>query len=305
MKKYLIIAFVSLALLLGQLALLRYLDYSTAYVSWIDVTKGEDLGRPTPDFSIGDIRWHVLEYERSRKLEPLRSFFRENCGEKKGIEAASCVSLQLIGIIPKGTPKREIFDTDYSPTKAFQKHLEGEQGFCTNYAGMASAMLLSAGIPARFLQIRAQDGIGGHNIIEVWEEKKGWVLFDPFNNGVIEKDGKRLSATEAHFEESVTRVDAAEPGAKRGHLPDYFAKENRLRSALVYPEPWLYTRVGEKEVPWFRGAYVGFGDGYLRFSLAQNLLRVGILICAAVLIAAGFAFVRRSISSPTTQLSNS
>lgn len=301
MKKYLIIAGVSLALLLGQLALLRYLDYSTAYVSWISVAQGEEFGRPTPGFSIGGFRWHVSDYERSPKLEPLRSFFRENCGEKKGIEAASCISLQLIGIIPKGSPKREIFDVDYSPAKAFQKHLEGEQGYCTNYAGMTSAMLLSVGIPARFLQIRAKDGIGGHNIIEVWDENEGWVLFDPFNNGVIEKDGKKLSATEAHFEESVTRVDAADRGAKRGHLPDYFANENRLQSSLVYPEPWLYTRVGEKEMPWFRGAYVGFGDGYFRFSLAQNLLRVGILVCAAVLIAVGFGILRRTVHIRASQ----
>ncbi|QQS39769.1 MAG: transglutaminase domain-containing protein [Acidobacteriota bacterium] len=295
MRKHLIIAFVSLTFLLAQLALLRYLDYSTAYVSWIEIKKGEELGKPTPDFSVGAIRWHVLDYQRSPKLEPLRSFFRERCGEKRGIEAASCVSLQLIGIIPKGSPKREIFDTDYSPTEAFQKHLEGEQGFCTNYAGMTSAMLLSVGIPTRFMQIRAQDGIGGHNVVEVWDESHGWVLFDPFNNGVIEKNGKKLSATEAHFEESVERVDASEPGKKRGHLPEYFDNDNRLRSSLVYPEPWLYTRVGQKEMPWFRGTFVGFGDGYFQFSLAQNLLRVGILICAAVLLASGFILFRGSI----------
>ncbi|REJ75483.1 MAG: transglutaminase domain-containing protein [Acidobacteria bacterium] len=296
MLKYIIIGAVSLLLVFSQLALLRYLDYSSAYVEWIDVSPGEELGRPSPNFSIATIDWHVDKYAKSPKLKPLREFFRENCGDKRGIEAASCISLELIEIIPKGTPKREIFDVDYSPAKAFEKHLGGEQGFCTNYAGMTTAMLLSVGVPARFVQIRTEDGYGGHNITEVWDENEGWVLFDPFNNGLIEKNGGRLSATEAHFEESVTRVDASEPGMRRGHLPDYFEKENRLRTTLVYPEPWLYTRVGSKEAPFFRGAFVGFGQGFFRFSLAQNLLRVGILLFAGVFVASALAIGYRTFS---------
>ena len=299
MRKPLFIAFAALVLVFVQLVVLRYLDYSTSYVSWLNVKPGDKMGKPTPDFSLGGFKWEVKKYETAKSLATLRNYFREKCGQKKGIEAASCVSLDLIEIIPKGTPKREIFNSNYSPERAFEKHLEGEQGYCTNYAGISAAMLLSAGVPARFLQIRANDGIGGHNIIEIWDRKYGWVLFDPFNNGLIEKDGKPLSAVEAHFAEKVDRVDAEEPGVRRGHLPDYYDKENRLRSALVYPEPWLYTRVGSKYMPLVRGSFVGFGEGYFKYSLAQNLLRIGIVLCGAMLLiaifVAGLRGIRRSL----------
>ncbi len=297
MRNPIIIAAAAVLLIVAQLAVLRYLDYSTAYVSWIEFSPGDRTEDPGPGFSVGDLRWDMDKYREAPQLEKLREFFREKCGTKKGVAAASCVSVELIRMIPKGTPKREIFDSDYSPGKAFQKHLEGEQGFCTNYAGISSAMLLSVGVPARFIQIRAKDGYGGHNIIEIWDEKYGWVLFDPFNNGLIEENGEPLSAIRAHFAERVQRVDASERGEKRGHLTDYYDKVNRLRTTLVYPEPWLYTRTGNKQLPVVRGSYVGFGDGYFRYSLAQNLLRVGIMACAAVLIAAfGTAALRMARS---------
>jgi hypothetical protein len=279
--------------LAGQLWTLRSLDYSTSWVTWLSTQDLTDEP-PSPNFSVEGLQWDVERYKQAPELQFFRGYFEEHCQGLKGVHAASCLSENLIKRIPKGTPKYQIFDADFSPEQTFKSHLDGAKGYCVSYAGITAASLLSVGIPSRFLQLRPYDREGGHNIIEVWDEEKGWVLFDPFNDGLIESEGKYLSAKEAINATTVSRVKAGADEGAQGYLLDYYEGANPFSSTLVYPEPWLYTRVGEKKSPIFRGTFVGFGQGYFRYSVLQNILRIG-LVLTGIAFAVTVFFLIRSI----------
>jgi hypothetical protein len=301
MRKLFILGIIFAALCAGQILLLKSLAYSTSTVSWTDVGNPELKAPPMPNFQIGNLEWDVVRYSEAPELTFFREYFRSHCGDLKGIKAGSCISQNLIKKIPKGTPKDEIFFSNFDPEAVFKKHLAGAPGYCVSYAGITATALLSVGIPARFVQLRPADR-GGHNIVELWDEEKGWVLFDPFNDGLIEKDGRFLSAVEAFKADRVKRVDAENPGQKKGYLTDYFDERNPVSTTVVYPEPWLYTRVGEKESSVFRGAFVGFGQGFFKFSVLQTILRIGIILCGLVMLLIFFAGIRKYFSSTGDRL---
>ena len=290
-RKQLAICLVLILAVVAQLLLLKSLAYSTSWVTWLSA---EDITSPppTPNFRIGGLEWDVEAYERAPELQFFREYFEEHCHGLRGIRAASCLSEELIRRIPKGTPKHEIFDAEFSPEDTFKSHLNGAKGYCVSYAGIAATSLLSVGIPARFLQVRPDDREGGHNIIEVWDDEKGWVLFDPFNDGLIENEGKYLSAIEAMGAAQVNHVKAGNDENVKGYLVDFYKGSNPFNTTLVYPEPWLSTRVGEKENGFFRGTFVGFGDGYIRYSLIQNILRVGLMVTGLALAGAILILMR-------------
>ena len=290
-KKLLGVCLVLIIALGAQLLLLKSLDYSTSWVTWLS-TEELTTSPPTPNFRVGGLEWDVELYTQASELQFFRQYFEEHCQGLKGIPAASCLSENLIRRIPKGSPKHEIFDAEFSPEGTFRSHLNGAKGYCVSYAGITATSLLSVGIPARFLQLRPDDREGGHNIIEVWDDEQGWVLFDPFNDGLIESGGKYLSAPEALVAPTVNRVKAGKDESAQGYLLDYFKGTNPFNTTLVYPEPWLYTRVGKKENPVFRGTFVGFGDGYFRYSVIQNILRVGLFLAGLALLGAVLLLIR-------------
>ena len=292
-RKQLAICLVLFLAVTAQLWLLKSLAYSTSWVTWLSA---EDMTTPppAPNFRVGGLEWDVDYYKRAPELQFFREYFEQHCHELKGIRAASCLSENLIKRIPKGTPKHEIFDAEFSPEGTFKSHLDGEKGYCVSYAGIAATSLLAVGIPARFLQVRPDDREGGHNIIEVWDDEKGWVLFDPFNDGLIENEGKYLSAIGAIGAAQVNHVKAGQDESVKGYLVDFYKGANPFGTTLVYPEPWLYTRVGAKENAFFRGTFVGFGNGYFKYSVVQNILRIGLVLCS-IALAGAILFLVRSI----------
>ena len=53
--------------------------------------------------------------------------------------------------------------------------------------------------------------------------------------------------------------------------------------AIVYPEPWLYTRTGEHVDRWlYRGQFMTLGANFFELGRAQELLRYGVLLCLAL-----------------------
>jgi hypothetical protein len=165
-------------------------------------------------------------------------------------------------------------------------HLGGAPGHCVSRAGLVATTLLSAGIPARVLQVVQPDV--GHNIIEVWDAEHNWVMFDP-NLGMVLRPtspGPYLSAADVLSGEhgfSLVQVGDASPGADEligFYKPDYF------RSTFIYPEPWLYTRTAPKASFWpFGGRFTRAGGSSWQFGGAQFLLRFGVLACGIVLLA--------------------
>ena len=58
-----------------------------------------------------------------------------------------------------------------------------------------------------------------------------------------------------------------------------------FRGHLMYPEPWLYLRIGHRAAPWpFRGEFAHIGPSQWQFGPAQGLLRYGIVLCAALML---------------------
>lgn len=290
-KTLLVICLISIIAIAGQLLILKSLAYSTSSVSWLSAEEMVNIS-PTPNFGLGELEWDVEVYKQAPELQFFREYFNEYCRGLLGIGAASCISENLIKRIPKGTPEHEIFDADFSPEKTFKEHLNGAQGYCVSYAGISATSLLSVGIPARFLSLRPDNKSGGHNIIEVWDDEYGWVMFDPFNDGLIESNGKYLSAFDAVGSERVNRVKAGKDESIQGYLTDYYKGRNPFDTTIVYPEPWLYTRVGEKKSAIFRGTFAGFGEGYFKYSVVQSVLRIGLVLFSIIFISAILLLIR-------------
>ena len=284
-----------LTLVGGQLYLMKSLHYTTSSVSWYSIEEEQKKAKPSPDFEIGNLEFNVEKYSKAQELEPFRKYFKQNCENTKGIKAASCLSENLLEKVPFGEPSDELFFPGYSPVKSFEEHLEGKPGHCVSFSGMTLGSLLSVGIPARMVQILpTTKKPNGHNIIEVWDEKEGWVLFDPLSDNLLaNENGDYMSALEAISTNSkIKTVEAGTENITEGHLADYYDNSTPFDKAITFPEPWLYTRVGEKDSSIFRGSFVAFGEGYFEYGGSQTWLRYSVLLCGLLLLIVSFSLIK-------------
>jgi len=242
-----------LGLSLAAAALLQSLFYlSLPYrSSWIVATTLDEAATvPSPDFRLGSIEWSVSAYSVEPSLEPFRTAFRNTCGEKRGLPAALCVAEAISRQFPYGSPATEFTDRKFDPVGHMQRHAAGDAGHCMNRVAIVAAQLLSVGIPARVTQLFPGAG-RGHNVVEVWGEPDGWVMVDP-SYGSPNRPDIRL-----------------------------------YKGRVLYPEPWLYLRVGARSAPWpFRGAFACLGASALECGGTHDLLRLGIF--ASGLASVGF-----------------
>lgn len=284
-----------LGLIALQLIVMKSLHYTTSSVSWYSIEEAENEEKPSPNFAVGNLKFDVEEYSKAKELEPFRIYYRENCDGKKGIKAASCLSENLLEKVPFGEPSDELFFPGYSPVKSFEEHLDGKAGHCVSFSGMTADSLLSVGIPARLVQLLpSEKKVNGHNVIEVWDEKEGWVLFDPLSDNLLaNENGQYLSALEAIASKSkIKPIEAGTENITEGHLVDYYDGDTPFDKAITFPEPWLYTRVGEKESSIFRGSFVAFGEGYFEYGGVQTWLRYSVLLCILLLLIASISLIK-------------
>jgi len=294
MKNSLKIYFI--VLLLGLIALqlvaMKSMHYTSSKISWHSIEEGLSETRPSPNFEIGDMQFNVEKYKSADELKPFREYFDKTCKNLEGIKAASCLSESFVEKVPFGTPSDELFFPSYSPVDEFEKHLNGKPGHCVSYSGITTTSLLSVGIPARMVQILSEEK-DGHNIIEVWDEKEGWVAFDPLSDTLLRSKGEYVSALEAvSTKTDLEKVEAGKENPTKGYLSEYYDGKTPFDKAITYPEPWLYTHVGEKESLIFRGTFVAFGEGYWEYGGLQTWFRYGVILFSILLLLASLSLIK-------------
>jgi hypothetical protein len=274
----------------GLLVLLKALPYSSVRVAGVDAK--EATLRPEPNFSIGPLHWPVRELAIAPELEPFREAMRSYCGDRKGIAAAECASELLSERVPVGTPSTEFVRSDFNPVAHFKEHMSGAPGHCLTRSAILAAELLSVGIPARVVQFVPVEE-KGHTLVEVWDDGGGWTVVDPSTSGIlIGSKSPADSAVELLAEPSMAEWRGFGHASKLGADG---AETGRFRALLqgdvIYPEPWLYLRVGERVAPWpFRGEYARIGRAYPTLGPLQQLLFwviPGVALAGLVLLVVG------------------
>lgn len=255
-------------MLFAELGLLRRLPYSTTWIEGVSET--DDDVAPTPDFRIGTLSWPVSEYAVDPALEPFRKKFSEHCRGTQGVDAALCAAHALAARSAMGEPRHEFVDAQYDPVAVLEEHLQGTSGHCTTRSSLVAAELLSVGIPARVVQIFPAS-LQGHTILSVWDAREGWALIDPTVPGVVTRNGHVATTTQLLQDSSATLVSV---GADRAASVDA-AVALRTAETALYPEPWLYMRVGARAARWpFRGTFARIGRVRAVLGPLQKLLLV-------------------------------
>jgi transglutaminase superfamily protein len=263
-----------------QLLALKALPYSTSVFVRASATDAEALD-PHDAFSVGSIHWPVREYALEPKLQPLRDYYQTYCAGQVGLAAVTCLADRFARAFPFGEPPEDMFSADYDPVIALKRHaIDGEPGHCVTRAGLASAILLSAGIPSKVVQL-----VGprlGHTIMSVWDDRLGWVMFDPTYDGAFTDGAHFLSSRRAHREPASVRwVPLGTSAVGADALPGLYRDPGRspFSENLLYPEPWLYLRTGAHVAEWpIRGVFARVGPWRWWLGTAQAILWGGILL---------------------------
>ena len=268
------------ALTLGVVAcallyVLGALPYSTSVI--VTAPVADLTAAPTPDFHLGPAAWDVAAMASSPSLAPLRARLAHDCGARRGIAAALCASDVMAAAFPSDQPAHEFFDAGFDPVTDFTAHLAGEPGHCVTRTGMLAAELLSAGIPARVVQLVPPDG-HGHHVVEVWDDSARWSLVDPSLGSVVGGPDGPMSVAEALASPDKVRLLGGGHAARTAVdtlVALYARTDGPLFSGdVLYPSAWLYVRLGEPLVSWpLRGLFVRAGRGQLTAGPAQAVLR--------------------------------
>lgn len=265
-----------LAASLGLLLLLKALPYSSVHL--VTVSPSETTRRPSPEFTLGPLTWPVTELAQAPALQPFREAFRAACGEATGLAAAACASAVLAERVPVGEPTTEFVSDDFEPATHFEEHMAGAPGHCLTRGAILATQLLSVGIPARIVQLVPARG-NGHTLVSVWDDGMGWIVVDPTSGGFVTSSGNPGSATTLLA--SAPRVEwnplgqAPASVADSARMTRYF--QSLLTGGVLYPEPWLYLRHGDRLAPWpLRGLYANAGRPLLWLGPLQQLLGVAI-----------------------------
>lgn len=254
------------------LVVLRFLPYST---SWIERVPDREAGAaPGESFSsVGPLSWDLLLFRSAPQLQPFRDAFGPRCSGMLGIEAARCVSDIIKAKSARGEPRTEFVDATFDPAADLGEHMAGAPGHCTARSSMTATSLLALGIPARIVQVLPTDD-RGHNLVEVWDPRGGWALFDPHFESSYLLGDSFVSAVQLSRIQGGLRWRRPSEGQPD---PNVFAG-----STIHYPEPWLYTRVGARCATWpFRGCFAQVGPARFRFGPAQRLA-LGAVVLSAV-----------------------
>src|SRR4051794_28336216 len=138
------------AALLAQLLLLRGLDYSKAWFSAVAV---QDALVPRDPLALGGLRWDPAPYVHAPELDSFRAMVNEHCAGRAAFETAVCLSDLFAVRFRQGEPDQEFFQKSYDPAAALARHLAGRPGHCVTRSGLMATALLSAGFPARVVQL--------------------------------------------------------------------------------------------------------------------------------------------------------
>jgi len=241
------------------------------------------LSPPGSGFQIGSVRWDLRAYATDPHLEPLRQYFRSVAGNKTGVAAATAISKDFVTRFPFGNAPRECFSRSYDPAEDLEEHLRGAPGHCVTRSSLASAVLLSVGIPARMVQLSTNTAVG-HNTFEVWDKRDGWVMVDPTYGGLFKMGDNLCSAVEAQLYGGAASWTQIVPPATKALSPTTLYSPRGtdvLRAPLVYPEPWIYIRTGPRESQWpFRGRFAVVGPTTWKLGVGQAVSRFGIVAFA-------------------------
>jgi hypothetical protein len=283
------------ALLALQLLALRHFDYSKA---WLARASLQEARIPRDPMALGDLHWDTARYQEAAALAPLRALVANHCPGKSAVDTAECLSDLFARRFAHGVPSREFFDRQYSPAAELAEHLAGTPGHCVTRSGLLAAAMLSAGFPARVVQLLPSIGLG-HNVAEVWDPSRGWVFVDPTYRVTSAGPPGASSAAailgapgEARWHSNTNVREAA---ALRADFEVVYANLRRLLGGhLVYPDPWLYTRVGHRSAPApFQGRFVIVGPPSFRLGIAQPLLHIGITLTVLALVGAVLSALAR------------
>jgi hypothetical protein len=290
------------ALVVVQLIALRRLEYSQARLVTVSM---KEAGAPREPLKLGGLNWDPAPYAAAPSLAPLRAL-AARCRGLSPVATADCLSDLFADSFPHGRPTREFFEAAYSPAQDLAQHMAGAPGHCVTRSGLLVASLLAAGIPARVVQLLPPDRAGGHNVAEVWDSTaKQWVLVDPTYRLVVEGARGLSSAAAAlvagpRARWQINNAGRVVPQARQQDDATLYSTARRLVSGhLIYPDPWLYTRVGRPSAPApFQGRFVVVGPRSFQLGLAQPLLQGGTLLALLALVASLLTLiVRRSISA--------
>jgi hypothetical protein len=122
----------------------------------------------------------------------------------------------------------------------------------------------------------------GHTIIGVWDDRLGWVVFDPTYDGAFTDGSHFLSGPNAHRKAALVRwVPLGRSALGSSASPALYGdpRHSPFREDFVYPEPWLYLRTGRHVGGWpIRGVFAWVGPWHWWLGTAQATLWVGILL---------------------------
>lgn len=283
-------------LLLAGLCFAAYtrLPGRTSQAVRVDLDEPDRPPAADGSFSVGPLRWDVPAYRAAPSLAPFRELFAEHCPGRQGLAAATCMSDVFARAFKHGNPTTEFLHATYDPAAALALHLNGAPGHCVTRSGLLATTLLSVGIPTR--QVQVMTGDVGHNLLTVWDAESGWASFDPSTGTVFEEDAHLLSTHRAVTSDRGTAKQvalASMPGI-------FFTTISELRKAgvkpeVLYPEPWLYTRVGERRAAWpFRGLFVHTGAAHWSHGPAQAALRWAMVLLVGLSLAVRLRGARHS-----------
>jgi hypothetical protein len=215
---------------------------------------------------------------------------REACGDVKGLAAAACATKVLTDKFPVGEPANEFVNSDFDPLAHFRSHMAGAPGHCLTRSAILATEFLAVGIPARVVQFIPVEE-KGHTLVEVWDDELGWSVVDPSTGGYVVDASSRGAAPSLLASPSSVRWQpfgyTKAGDIERAQQNEYF--RHLLAGNVLYPEPWLYLRVGERIAPWpFRGEYARVGPAFLTLGPLQEFLfwaippvaLLGLTLCA-------------------------
>jgi hypothetical protein len=284
-------ALVLAGLLALQLAALRRLEYSRAWLASMGIGEARAAGT---SLSLGGLRWEPDPYVAAPSLAPFRNLVAQHCPERGGVDTASCLGDLFSQRFAHGAPPIEFFAAGYVPTQALAEHLAGTPGHCVSRSGLLATALLASGFPARVVQLVPHEG-SGHNVVEVLDPGRGWVLMDPTYGFLIDAPGGHAAVDALAAPHQVRwRFDPAMRPAvalPRTEAAQRASADRLITGDVVYPDPWLYTRVGRSSAPApFQGRFLIVGRRSLALGLGQPLLQASSvlsLLALALMVAGG------------------
>jgi hypothetical protein len=269
-------------------AALGPLDYSRGSFYFLSPAEVE----ATRGTALGQLSWDPAPYVTAPTLEPFRQLMRDQCSRDTDRERVACLIELFANRFPHGAPALDAFDPRYDPALDLAAHLAGAPGHCVTRSSLSATALLSIGIPARVVQLIAADGTG-HNIFSFFDrQERRWVAVDPTYAIILHPPGLSIASAIRH---AVTFDQIARaPSNPPGDPSEAYRDGALLTGHVVYPEPWLYTRVGPRVAAFpYTGHFVVVGAPTMRLGLLHRMLPIGAVVLFLVAVASAIGVVRR------------